>query len=124
MQPNIVSELRNHTTAVGPLKKAAFPHAHLDLEYEEIYAGALTGSKLWYNAATWPKLFSPQFQMLNKSLTKCVTPRSGVEGSTRNTVKHPLQPCAQKLMSPLVILNLFGVGLGTLVDFMNICLHN
>jgi len=99
LQPNIGSEIkhraRGHATAIGPLKKVVFRHSDLDRDSKKIFASALANTKLWYNAATWPKLTEAQHISLDQSIMKCIAPMSGKQWKTKDVRTSYAAICAE-----------------------------
>jgi len=99
LQPSISAEIkhraREHSAAVGPLKKVVFCHQDLDQDSKKIFASALASSKLWYNSATWPRLTDAQHDSLDKSIMKRVAPMTGKQWKTKDVRTSYATICAE-----------------------------
>ena len=87
-QPNIATEIkhrsREHAAVIGPLKKAVFSNKNLDMQTKRVYANALADTKLWFNAATWPRLSEQQYASLDACIMKRIAPMTGMQWTAKD----------------------------------------
>ena len=108
-QPNIAPEIkhrsREHAAVIGPLKKAIFSVKDLDMQTKRVYANALADSKLWFNAATWPRLSEQQYASLDSCIMKRIAPMTGMQWTAKDHRTSCATICA-KAEEPLAKLRL------------------